>query len=121
MTIADGDLLGDEGQPHNRNYTMEFGAIAQYDKCNGQFFEFAGDGDAWLMINDKLVIDLGGLGKGKHQFADLDRLGLWDGELYVLRFFYAQRSNDASSFSVRTNVNLLYSRGVVPESSGLFD
>jgi fibro-slime domain-containing protein len=121
LTLADGEMLGNEGMEHNRNFTIEFGAVAQYNKCKGQFFEFEGDGDAWLTINDRLVIDAGGLAKGKHQFADLDRLGMADGELFVLRFFYAARTNSPSAMKVRTNVNLLYSHGVVPDTSGMYD
>lgn len=121
FTLADGKLLGDEGMAHNRNFTLELGAVARYDLCQDQFFEFEGDGDAWLLIGDSLVVDLGGQGAGKRQIADLDRLGLFDGEIYTLRFFYAQRTNSASAFKVRTNINMITSEGVIPDSSGLFD
>lgn len=121
FTLADNKLLGHEGLAHNRNFTLELGAIGQFDSCQGQFFEFEGDGDAWLVINDRLVIDLGGLGAGKRQVADLDRMGFVDGEIYTLRFFYAQRTDSANAFKVRTNINMLLSEGVIPDSSGLFD
>lgn len=121
FTLADGKLLGNDGMPHNRNFTLEIGAIAQYDACSDQFFEFTGDGDAWMMVNERLVLDLGGLGAGKSQVVDFDRLGFADGEIFVVRFFYAQRTDNSSAFSVRTNMNMLTSEGVIPDTSGLFD
>lgn len=121
FTLADGKLLGNEGMTHNRNFTLEIGAVAQYDACRDQFFEFTGDGDAWMMVNDRLVLDLGGLGAGKSQIVDFDRLGFADGEVFIVRFFYAQRTNNSSAFSIRTNMNMLTSEGVIPDTSGLFD
>jgi len=76
------------------------------------------DGDAWMMVNDRLALDLGA---GKSQIVAFDRLGFADGEVFIVRFFYAQRTNNSSSYSVRTNMNMLTSEGVISDTSGLFD
>ncbi len=102
----DNELYGNEGEPANRNFTLEFTARFNNTACAGHFFEFYGDGDIWLYIDDKLVIDLAGPVEGAHQYIDVDRLGLVDGKSYYLRFFYAQRVADGTPFRIRTNLPL---------------
>jgi fibro-slime domain-containing protein len=123
LTIADAMLPegSASGGTHNRYWTYEATAVGQYQMCSGQFFEFTGSGDAWLMINDKLVLDMGGLAVGRTQIAELDRMGFADGELFTFRFFYAQRSGGKQPFSMRTNINFVYSDAEMPDSSGLYD
>jgi len=106
FTPIDDEFYGNEGQPANRNFTLQVDAKFKYDSCQGHFFEFYGDGDVWLYIDDKLVIDLAGPQEGGHQYIDVDRLGLVANTSYNLRFFYAQRVADGSPFRIRTNLPL---------------
>ncbi len=47
----------------------------------------------------------------------MDRLDLVDGESYLLRFFYANRSSGRSVFRIRTNIEF-DSSGPVSVSAG---
>ena len=103
----DGQLHGNQGDPHNNYFTFRFTAYFTYEACNAQFFEFMGSDDAWLFIDRSMAIDLGGIMPGTDQHVDLDRLGLVDGEIYAMQFFYAHRNPTQAMFRVRTNVPLI--------------
>ena len=103
----DGQLHGNQGDPHNNYFTFRFTAYFTYVACNGQFFEFMGSDDAWLFIDRSMAIDLGGIMPGTDQHVDLDRLGLVDGQVYAMQFFYAHRNPTQAMFRVRTNIPLI--------------
>jgi fibro-slime domain-containing protein len=122
FNIADGRLMSSGTTDKNKYFTYEMVAVGQYNMCGEQFFEFAGAGDVYVMINDMLVIDLGGDSPSKNQIVELDRMGMADGELYTFRFFYAQRNGDTSQpFSIKTNMNFVFSDAEMPDSSGMYD
>lgn len=103
----DGALFGNEGADHNSLFTYTISTTFVYHACTGQFFEFQGNDDAWVFINGKLVLDLGGAKTTSRQYIDLDRLGLVDGQEYPLDFFYAHRRETPTSlFHMRTNLGL---------------
>lgn len=102
----DNQLYGNEGASHNYNFTFSFAASFVHDRCQGQFIEFHGADDVWVYINNTLAMDLGGVMALTPQVAELDRLGLIDGQTYHLRFYYAQRNPDVSVFRLRTNIEL---------------
>jgi fibro-slime domain-containing protein len=60
----------------------------------------------WVFIDNKLVIDRGGDNWVRHQFVELDRLGLMDGETYRLDFFFAERRRDDSNCRITTTLSL---------------
>jgi fibro-slime domain-containing protein len=91
---------------HNFGFTFEFHARFAYRKGKGQRFDFRGDDDVWVFINDRLVIDLGGLHPAEYAAVDLDTLGLTDGKAYFLDFFFAERRISSSRLTITTSLEL---------------
>jgi fibro-slime domain-containing protein len=100
---------------HNFSFTMEMHNEFVY--TGGEFFSLISDDDAWLYINDTLVIDNGGV----HISSDTaytfypDSLGkktlsahrLVKGQTYRLALFYAERFDGGANLFVATNIQLL--------------
>ena len=99
-------LSGGKDAPgyHNYGFTMKIQAEFVYVK--GQYFEFNGDDDVWVFINNKLVVDIGGLHKKVKRSVNLDDLGLTPGETYPFHIFYAERKRTQSNFMMRTSIDL---------------
>ena len=114
----DGRLLGNEGDPNNDYFTFVIDADFTYQACASQFFEFRGADDAWLFVDGKLAIDLGGVLPLMDQHVDMDRLELTDGQSYRLIFLYAHRQPGLAMFRLRTNLIL---DSLVPSISAAFD
>lgn len=102
----DGELYGNQGAAHNRGFTFVVDASCTYQGCGRQFFEYDGDGDAWLFVNGALVMDMGGFHPNSRQFVDFDRLGLTAGSTARVQFFYAERAESSAAFAIRTNIVL---------------
>lgn len=104
---ADGLTRRDARRIHNELFTYSISGTFTYDRCAGQFFEFEGNDDAWVFIDDRLVIDLGGVATPERQYVAVDRLDLVDGQPYRLDFFSAHRRRTGDSlFKMRTNLML---------------
>jgi fibro-slime domain-containing protein len=102
---VDGLLYGNEGTGHNDDFTYSVYAYFTYDASARQWFEMKGGDGAWLFVDGKLLIDLGGVDSNVTQYGAVDRLGLVDGQKYMVSLFYANRGKDAK-FEFRTNVFL---------------
>ena len=89
---------------HNYGFTMKIQAEFVYVK--GQYFEFNGDDDVWVFINNKLVVDIGGQHRKVKKSVNLDDLGLTPGETYPFHIFYAERKRTQSNFMMRTSIDL---------------
>lgn len=89
---------------HNYSYAMMVSASFKYVK--GQYFEFRGDDDVWVFINNKLVVDIGGIHEKVEGAVDLDTLNLKEGYEYPFHIFYAERNATGSNFKMRTSINL---------------
>lgn len=93
-----------DGESHNFHFTFELHMEFVYDSSGDQFFQFIGDDDVYVFINDKCVIDLAGVHAAHDQYVDMNRLGLVDGEKYMIDFFFAERHRPQSNFRVETNI-----------------
>ncbi len=99
------------GCKHNYSFAMKISAQFQYVK--GQYFEFRGDDDVWVFINNRLVVDIGGCHSPVERAVDLDTIGkdnpalkLVEGETYPFHIFFSERNATGSNFKMRTSINL---------------
>jgi len=94
----DNQLLGNEGRSHNYHFTLELHNAFTYHP--NQTFSFTGDDDLWLFIDNKLVVDLGGVHGAASQSLNLNTLGLVDGQTYNFDLFFAERHTSQSNFKM---------------------
>ena len=116
-----GELFGNSaGEDKNFHFTFELTTKFEHQAGKGAVFTFIGDDDVWVFVDGRLVIDLGGVHGATSQTIDLDRLDwLEDGELYELKFFFAERHRTQSNFRIETTLKLYM---VEPQiSSALYD
>lgn len=98
------DQIESEFGTHNYGFTMKI--QAQFEYVKGQYFEFMGDDDVWVFINNKLVVDIGGQHHASNGHINLDKLDLVEGETYPFHIFYAERHKVESNFKMRTSIDL---------------
>lgn len=117
----DNQLYGNSGgsPDHNFHFTVELRTKFTYKAGAGQVFSFYGDDDVWVYINGRLAIDIGGVHGKVNQVVELDRLGLADGQLCTLDFFFAERHRTQSNFRIDTTLQL--ESDTMPTVSALYD
>jgi fibro-slime domain-containing protein len=101
----DGKLLGNEGNTHNYHMTFELHLKFKYHA--GQVFTFTGDDDVWAYIDSKLAVNLGGLHQQETASVDVQTLGLTEGNVYPLDFFWCERHVTASNFHIDTSLEIV--------------
>lgn len=87
----------------NFNFCMEMHANFKYEK--GQKFNFIGDDDVWVFINNKLVIDIGGAHWPIKDSVSLDTIsGITAGQRYDFDLFYCERQFSGSNLLIKTSI-----------------
>lgn len=87
---------------HNYSFTMEL--HYKFIKKPGLVFEFKGDDDVWVFVDNKLQMDLGGIhNQLTGSFTSDDLKHLQDGSVYSLDVFYAERHSAESHIRITTN------------------
>jgi len=100
----DGQLLMNEGNPHNFHMTFELHLQFKYHP--GDVFTFIGDDDIWVFVDNKLGLDLGGTHNEVTGQVMLDTLGLVDGQTYPLDFFWCERHVTGSNLRIETSLEV---------------
>ncbi len=95
----------------NFNFCMEMHANFKYEK--GQKFNFIGDDDVWVFIDNKLVIDLGGAHWPIKDSVSLDTIqGITAGKKYDFDLFYCERQFSGSNLLIKTSIYFEQTQGI---------
>ena len=103
------------GRSHNFGFTMKVQATFEYVK--GQYFDFYGDDDVWVFINNRLVVDIGGQHGQVAGAVNLDTLNLVEGQTYPFHIFYAERHTSSSNFRMHTSIDLKTEASIMLKNS----
>ena len=114
------------GCRHNYSFAMKVSAQFKYVK--GQYFEFRGDDDVWVFINNRLVVDIGGCHSPVEGGVNLDTIGqndpslkLVEGREYPFHIFFSERNATGSNFKMRTSINLQTQKTYYPVEENTLD
>ncbi|MCQ2098240.1 MAG: fibro-slime domain-containing protein [Fibrobacter sp.] len=114
------DWLNGSGGNHNFGFTVKI--QAQFEYVPGQYFDFYGDDDVWVFIDNRLAVDIGGQHGQEAGAVLLDTIGqnngkkLVPGETYDFHIFYVERHTSQSNFRMRTSIDLQVDASIFVDS-----
>jgi fibro-slime domain-containing protein len=112
---ARGDSVKNGLAQRDMNYCFESHASFKYEP--GQVFNFSGDDDMWVFINNQLVIDLGGIHPALPGRVDLDTITtpakLVEGTIYPIDIFFCERNIRSSNVRLSTNIYFAQSSSAI--------
>lgn len=96
----------------NGSFTLRGESQFVYKEASNLYFTFTGDDDVYMYINGTLALDLGGAHGRNSKTVELNKLdpvkyGLVEDQVATFTFFYMERCSDASTFGIKTNMELL--------------
>jgi fibro-slime domain-containing protein len=98
------------GSGHNYGFCTELHTTFVHQ--SGLKFEFTGDDDVWVFVNDSLVIDLGGIHIALNAILNLDDLeNLEYGRIYNFDLFQCERHVWHSTSRMVTNIKMVPPKG----------
>jgi fibro-slime domain-containing protein len=100
------DAFGQDPAFSGHNYAFCLEMHTTFTHQSGLIFEFTGDDDTWVYINDSLVIDLGGVHASENAILVLDNLPLEFGLTYNFDFFQCERMQVNSISRIATNIKM---------------
>jgi fibro-slime domain-containing protein len=107
--LANDEGWGNQYLDHNQDFTTELHVSFPYK--GGEVFTFRGDDDVFLFVNDRLVVDLGGVHDPLTGTVAMDQwateLGLQVGQIYQMHIFHAERHCCNSRFHLETTLSCI--------------
>ena len=99
----------------NQHYCFESHAHFKYKP--GLKFNFRGDDDIWVYVDNKLAVDIGGTHLAAPGYVDLDRFEglsgpLQIGKSYDLDIFFCDRRTTMSNVRIKTNMYIQQKRSI---------
>ncbi len=95
-------------QVKDHNYSFSMMLVDTFTYRKNLRFRFSGDDDVWVFINNRCVMDLGGIHSAVTDSFELDpmapSLGLQMGQSYELKFFFCERQATRSEIWITSNI-----------------
>lgn len=120
--IANKDDGADSYYNRDYNFTLECHGTFTYYADKDLFFEFDGDDDVYLYVNNTCVLDLGGAHRATNQLVKINDyvskgiLNLEENTEYPFDFYFMERHGTGSNLRIQTNMEV-FSNDIATEKT----